>query len=424
MPSMMLWLPSCSTETEAHTLSYAVDTSTLSGKLIMGYQGWFSCPADSPNGQWGHWFSNNQPTIDMLPDLNELPSESTCDTDLVAANGQPIRLYSSGSPPVTELHFSWMEKYGLDGVALQRFGVILSQPKLVAKADDVLKNVRAAAERHHRAFFVMYDLSGMQPNDLQNLAKDWEHIKSLGILSSKAYLHHQGHPLLGIWGFGFSGRPLQPIDARNLITELRRSSTKTGGITILGGVPASWRTGSGDAAQGWDGVWPMLNVISPWTVGRYADENGIDSYRKSFIDPDLVETRRLGIDYMPVVFPGFSWANLMRVRNNPMHPGLNGIPRRCGRFYWRQIFSELGASVTMIYGAMFDEVDEGTAMYKTLPTAKQVPGSGTREGEAFLSLDADGCELPSDWYLQLAGQATDYVHRHALPPPELPMKLP
>ena len=54
----------------------------------------------------------------------------------------------------------------------------------------------------------------------------------------------------------------------------------------------------------------------------------------------------------------------------------------------------------MIYGAMFDEVDEGTAMYKLAPTAAQLPAQGT-----FVPLNIDGYNLGSDWYLRLADQA-------------------
>jgi hypothetical protein len=54
----------------------------------------------------------------------------------------------------------------------------------------------------------------------------------------------------------------------------------------------------------------------------------------------------------------------------------------------------------MIYGAMFDEVDEGTAMFKLAPTRESVPS-----GVPIVTLDADGEQLPSDWYLQLARQA-------------------
>ena len=40
------------------------------------------------------------------------------------------------------------------------------------------------------------------------------------------------------------------------------------------------------------------------------------------------------------------------------------IPRRKGEFYWRQfaIFKELG--IRTVFVGMFDEVDEGTAIYK------------------------------------------------------------
>jgi hypothetical protein len=69
----------------------------------------------------------------------------------------------------------------------------------------------------------------------------------------------------------------------------------------------------------------------------------------------------------------------------------NQIPRRCGSFYWRQAHNALGAGATMIYNAMFDEVDEGTAMFKLAPTTDTVlmlPHVVTQ--------DADGCRLPND----------------------------
>jgi len=49
---------------------------------------------------------------------------------------------------------------------------------------------------------------------------------------------------------------------------------------------------------------------------------------------------------------------------------------------------------------MYDEVDEGTAMYKLAPTAAQLPAQGT-----FVALNVDGYNLGSDWYLRLADQA-------------------
>jgi hypothetical protein len=48
---------------------------------------------------------------------------------------------------------------------------------------------------------------------------------------------------------------------------------------------------------------------------------------------------------------------------------------------------------------MFDEVNEGTAIFKTLPTKTQLPTKGE-----FLSLDIDGYDLESDHYLALAGK--------------------
>ena len=59
----------------------------------------------------------------------------------------------------------------------------------------------------------------------------------------------------------------------------------------------------------------------------------------------------------------------MRARHQPEKARFNQIPRRCGRFLWRQVSNALGAGASMLFGAMFDEVDEGTAMFKVQPSA-------------------------------------------------------
>jgi hypothetical protein len=126
-----------------------------------------------------------------------------------------------------------------------------------------------------------------------------------------------------------------------------------------------------------------------------------------------METRRLGKDYLPVIFPGFSWHNLKGT------PPLNQVPRRAGRFYWRQVQNAVRLGSTMLYGAMFDEVDEGTAMFKLTETAQAAPVE-TR----FLTLDADGEAVPKDWYLRLAGEAQRVLDGAPIARQDLPLALP
>ena len=63
----------------------------------------------------------------------------------------------------------------------------------------------------------------------------------------------------------------------------------------------------------------------------FADDAGARRFRRDRFDPDLAEAERAGADYLPVVWPGFSWANLMA------GSALNQIPRRGGRFWWTQV---------------------------------------------------------------------------------------
>jgi hypothetical protein len=141
-------------------------------------------------------------------------------------------------------------------------------------------------------------------------------------------------------------------------------------------------------------VYRSFDVLSPWTVGRFHDARGIDRFYADEVTRDLAEARWLGIEYIPVVYPGFSWHHM-----NPSAP-LNAIPRRGGRSYWRQVERALRAHATAFYGAMFDEVDEGTAMFKLVASRHEAPAE-----IALLTLDMDGEPLPSDWYLRLAREA-------------------
>ncbi len=182
----------------------------------------------------------------------------------------------------------------------------------------------------------------------------------------------------------------------------------------MGGLPTHWRTLSGDAQTdpAWAGVFRSFDVISPWSVGRYSDNSGADNFRANQILPDLADCNAHGIDYMPVVFPGFSWYNLQ----DGAYP-LNQTPRRGGTFYWRQVYNAISAGCTMLYGAMFDEVNEGTAMFKMVPDAANLP-----VGASLVPLNSDGyTNLPSDWYLRLADQASRML-RHEIPLlPQIPI---
>jgi hypothetical protein len=130
--------------------------------------------------------------------------------------------------------------------------------------------------------------------------------------------------------------------------------------------------------------------------------------------PDLAETKRLGLGYMPVIFPGFSWSNLQTRRGELKLAVLNQIPRRCGNFLWHQIATLLGSGVNMLYGAMFDEMDEGTALLPMITRPDRLPAD-----TKMVYLNQDGCSVPADWYLRVAGAGADYLHKARTPPQRL-----
>jgi hypothetical protein len=384
-----------------------VDATTMNHKLLMGYQGWFTCPGDgSPPNRWVHWFRKNNPTatnatVDFWPDVSELDADELFPTQLKLSDGSPAKVYSAFTPKTVLRHFRWLQENNLDGVFLQRFTSELSDPAFFALRNRVAENVQAGAEKYGRTFAMMYDISGQRPETLVSaLTNDWSFLtRTQHVTASPRYLRHNGKPVVAIWGFGFADRPGTREQARAVIEFFKAS-----GCTVVGGVPIDWRK---DPA--WQSVFEQFDIISPWTVGAYADDAGADSYRERCIVPDLAAARHASSDYMPVIFPGFSWHNL-----NAGKP--NQIPRRAGKLFWRQAFNAVNAGCPMIYCAMFDEVDEGTAMFKLAPTQAQLPVEGT-----FVPLDADGVTLPSDWYLRLANEAGKMLRGEILLTNQIPI---
>ncbi|HWI58290.1 MAG TPA: glycoside hydrolase family 71/99-like protein, partial [Bacillota bacterium] len=385
-------------QTTFFRLTSGVDASTMNHKLLMGYQGWFSAPGDgSAQNSWVHWFGNNTPTaenanFDFWPDTSELDADELFSTSMTYSNGTPAKLYSAYKQKTVVRHFKWMQENNLDGVFFQRFLSDLSGANISALRNQVAVNVKVGAETYGRVFAIMYDISGYSTNTLvSKLTNDWLYlVNTQRVTNSPAYLRHKGKPVVAIWGFGFSGRSDTPQHAEQAIAWF-----KAAGCTVMGGLPTNWRTLTGDAQTNaaWSSAFRSFDVISPWTVGRYGNNTEVDNFRANQIVPDLADCRSHGIDYLPVIFPGFSWTNL---NNGPF----NQIRRNGGNFYWRQAYNAVRSGCTMVYGAMFDEVDEGTAMFKCAPTAAQLPAQGT-----FVPLNIDGYNLGSDWYLRLADQA-------------------
>jgi hypothetical protein len=387
--------------------------NTLRGIHVAGYQGWFDCPGDGagPGIGWGHWFiadskpnDPNSIAFDEWPDTSELGPDERCPSGFKLPSGAPAYLFSNQNPKTVARHFLWMKQYNIDGVTISRFVKGLTNRVGLQHVDAVLANVRAGAEANGRGLFVMYDISGLNGGAaLQAVEQDWLHLTGdLHLTDSPAYIYHRGKPVVGVWGFGFSDRDTTPGQAAAIIHFLKTARVPA---TVLGGVPATWRTlnAAPHSNVTWAAVYRSLDVISPWSVGVFKDDNGADHFMKSDIIPDLSETRKLGIDYMPVVFPGFSWHNgAGRAMNSPV----NAYPRRCGGFYRHQINNAIKAGANMLLTAMFDEVNEGTAIFKLVATPSQLP-----VGPKLIPLDADGCTTAtSDMYLRIAGSATQALH--------------
>lgn len=294
--------------------------------VMAGYQGWFNTPEDGAGLGWKHFekekeFKPGRCTIDLWPDVSEY--EKTYETAFKLPDETPAKVFSSYDASTTDLHFKWMKQYGIDGVFMQRFVVSIRNQKGKDNYNKILNNAVLSAEKYDRAICLMYDLSGMEAGEEDILIRDWKELCEKYKLVSRNnnhYVYHHGKPLVAVWGIGFNDRRKYGYEQVKKIIDFLKSE----GCSILVGVPTHWRTLTIDAVSDTRllELVKQADIVHPWLVGRF-DNHTYEPYRKS-IEEDIKWCKANGKDYMPVLFPGFSWHNMKKDAPQNMIPRLGG----------------------------------------------------------------------------------------------------
>jgi len=370
--------------------------------VMTGYQGWFNADGDGADRGWNHYthgktFEPGSTKIDYWPDVSDYAVKYK--TAFSFADGQPAYVFSSYDESTVDLHFKWMKDYGIDGAFMQRFVTTVNNPKGANHYKKVLGSAVKAAKKYDRAISIMYDLSGMKAEDYKVVIEDWKRLINEYKFNRKDiyenYLFHRRKPLVAIWGAGFNDGRKYGLKEIEKIVDFLKNEPVYGGGSVLLGVPTWWRELKFDTQDDpfLHTLIKKIDIVHPWFVGRY-NENTYPQFKDRIRD-DMAWCSKEGIDYVPVVFPGFSWQNM-----RPDDP-FDAIPRNKGNFLWKQLGGAIESGAKMIYVAMFDEIDEATAIFKG---AKKVPVGESR----FLSTEK---EIPEDHYMWLTGQAAGMLKK-------------
>lgn len=377
----------------------------LKAGVFAGYQAWFRTSCDTEFSGWEHWAGGNNPApgavkFELWPDMREFAAGDVCATALGnLGNGSADTLYAAGHAGVINKHFEWMQSTGIDGIALQRFLSAATQngaavPNFRTWRDNTLQRIKTAAESTGRYFYVMYDVSGASGATLvSDIQTDFQHLESLSgnPLGSPNYVWQDGKRVISLYGCGFSGVGCTTTQAQQIIAWFKARD-----YYVIGGIPHWWHRSDVDPAQpSWESTYFQFDAIMPWAVGAYGDNTALDNYFKTAAT-DKSYTNANGVEYISTMFPGFAWSNWNGGAQN-------AVPRNAGNFLWRQAYriKEMGG---IGYIGMFDEFDEATAISKAAENSSMIPTD-----QYFLTLNADGTAMSSDFYLRLSGDATRMI---------------
>lgn len=432
-------------------LSDKVDNQSLENKLLFGYQGWFST-VHGQYSSWKHWssdddiFSSPIPTnasFDFWPDTSEYKFKYPIpvkDSYVLSSRGELVYLFSNEDFQTVDTHFRWMREHNLDGVFHLRFVSPISNPSsdIFLFKSKVLENIKLAAEKHGRVFAIRYNITdpsstkhpnGNVLNELEVISNDWKRLVDSGVTRSSAYLNHNNLPVVSVYGIGFNKKMTTAsfIQQRKILEFFTSNPNPKYRAYVVGGVPTRWRDSAssdyeskymaedgGDAAKS-TALEPFIDLydkkymgaIHPWHVGRF-NSDSLESFFTSVVIPDANEAHLRGLLYIPTLWPGFSWAHLEK-QTTQKH--WNFVPREGGIFYWRQaLLFASNKNVNAFFSANFDEVDEGTAMFKQIATSMDLPDPNDIDYKdpygGFIPLNIDGYEVPNDFFLTLANYAS------------------
>ncbi|KAF8741262.1 Xylosidase arabinosidase, partial [Rhizoctonia solani] len=363
------------------------DPTTIRGKFLVGYQGWFTCPNDGPSvaqaNEWAHWTDKDgQFNAELLPDPEYYSSG-----DLAVMPRAQHRLFSSRNPAIIRRHLNIMAMHGIDGLFLTRRGSEIAaayQPgrvgiKIMKLRSEGINNIFRAAEQEARVVSIMYDLNGLPSHQIEQwIMGDWDFmVNSKNVLNSPAYVREHGQPVVALWSVGFKHAGQEPEMIMRLINRIRELA---GGAYIILGVPITWQKQD----QNWQAVYSVADAIAPMCIGTFQDESGAERFSKDFQQPGIQASKsgQKKTDYVGVVWPGNEGPLIINTGSST-----EPAPRQDGAFFWRQIYNGYKDGVRFMYAEMFDGFEEGTAI---LP-----------------SLGAQSDSTPSDWYLRIAGSASE-----------------
>jgi Ricin-type beta-trefoil lectin domain-like len=380
------------------------DATRLNNKAMAGYQGWFRAPGDHPGSTgWAHWFNSAEPNtrslaFDTWPEMSEYTAnEKYAVSGFTNPDGSQAYLYSAQNYQTVLRHFEWMRTAGIDGVWLSQF--CSHMPGGRSESDypnvtNIMNNVRKAATVTGRTWAFMYDFSGVTPNNVAAvISNQWKRMVDSGITSDPRYLHHDGKPVLLLWGFFPDRRQSDPTQCNPLISFLQDPGTYQ--ACVVGGGEPFWRT-TGSAA--FQEMLMRMTAWMPWQVGRFTTDpkTGYRSSNTSHWTEDVAMCASNHVMYIPVLYAGTHVAG-----PPPVPPALPIVPRRNGNLLWEQfVAASKIPGINSVFIAMFDEANEGTEILKVSNTPPTNAPFITFEGAT------------TDWYMRLVGLGETMLKNH------------
>ncbi|KAL8727219.1 MAG: hypothetical protein Q9166_006183 [cf. Caloplaca sp. 2 TL-2023] len=182
----------------------------------------------------------SQEMFDMFPAVEQYPQECLFTSNFILPDGSKASLFEFNCTGVVDTHFRWMQENSIDGILVQRFyGEFDDQSYL-----QLLDQIRTAAEK--------------LTNVLSQLGKDYS-TNIAPLMTSSAYLHHEGRPVLELWGLGVNKAILSAADCATIFHTIRSAGPNP---YVLLGVQWAW-TSVARENPGYYEVYIQADVIQP-----------------------------------------------------------------------------------------------------------------------------------------------------------------